>query len=56
MVRGEYKVKNNLAIGMGLELVRVLQTFSQSAMIINFAVNSQDECGIFVGDGLCSRI
>jgi hypothetical protein len=37
-----YKMKNNLAIRMSLELMRVLETLPQCTMVINLSIDSQD--------------
>ena len=41
---------------MSLKLMRFLQGLSKSAMVVYFAIDCEDKCGIIVGDGLSARI
>lgn len=51
-----YQMQNNLTIGVSLKVMRFLQGFSKRAMVVYFAVDCEDECGIIVGDGLGAGI
>jgi hypothetical protein len=50
------KVKDHFTIRMSFEVVWFLQSFPKSSMVVYFAVDRKDKCGIIVGDGLSSRI
>jgi hypothetical protein len=51
-----YEMKNDFAIRMSLKMMLFLQCFSEGAMVVYFAVDCKDECGIIVGDGLSAGI
>jgi hypothetical protein len=49
-------MKDHFTIRMGFEVMRFLQTLSESAVVVDLAVDRKDECGIIVNDRLRTRI
>ncbi len=51
-----HKWQDDLAIRMGLEFHVLSEFFTESDMIVNFAIDGEDELSVFANERLCSRI
>src|SRR5271170_8064428 len=52
----EYQMKNNFTIGMSFKIMRLLQTLSNCSMIVYFAIDGENKCGIVIDNRLSARI
>ena len=51
-----YQRNDDLAVGVCLEVIRVLQVLADETMVVNLTVDSQDNGVIGVGQGLSARL
>lgn len=52
-----YEVHDDFTVGVGLEYgILVLETLSESDMVVDFTVNGKDETFVFVGKGLSTGV
>ena len=49
-------MKNDFTIRVSLKVMRFLESLSKRAVVVYFAVDCENECGIIVGDGLGAGI
>jgi hypothetical protein len=51
-----YQRNNHFAIGVGLEVIRLIQRFPQDPMVVDLSVDRQDERSVIVHQRLGSRV
>ena len=51
-----YKVENDLAIGVSLELGRLLQVLAQSSVVVDLSIDSEESLAIVRGQWLSTCV